>query len=561
MGLFGGLAIFLFGMDQMTDSLKAVAGAGLSRVLTRLTSNRFLAATMGAFVTAVIQSSSVTTVLVVGFISAGLMTLQQSVGVIMGANVGTTITAQIVAFKVTHYALILVAVGFAMLFVSKREGIRQYGGIVMGLGLVFFGMAIMSDATSPLRTYEPFIDLMQQMSNPLFGIAVAGAFTALVQSSSATTGIVIVLASQGFISLPAGIALAFGANVGTCVTALLAAFGKPQAAVQAAGVHLLFNILGVLIWLPFIDFLATAVQAISPSRPGLEGIARLAAETPRQIANAHTIFNVANTFLFIGFTKPIANLMIRFIPERPEVVPEAARPRYLDEAFFEAPSLALDGLRMETLRLGRSVADLISRARPAVFSGSNAELDKIVAREQELLMLHSAITDYARELASLEITSEETRRLTALNAVTSNVQHTGETIAINLVAIGRERLRRHLTFSDLTVQRFEPYTERVREAFDLSLKAIARRDVDLAQRVLEMKPEIQSLGAEIIEHLGQRLVADAPNRAVLYRIESQIVELLQRIFYFSKKIAKEILRESGTTETDPSEVEAMSAVG
>jgi len=244
MQLFGGLALFLFGMEQMSDSLKAVAGEKMKTILSKLTTNRVSGALTGALVTAVIQSSSVTTVLVVGFISAGLMSMSQSIGVIMGANIGTTITAQIVAFKVTKYALLMISVGFTMLFFSQQHKIKQYGGMLMGLGLVFFGMGVMSEAMHPLRSYQPFLDLMVNMSNPLLGILVAAAFTALVQSSSATTGIVIVMASQGFISLPAGIALAFGANIGTCVTALLAAIGKPREALRAAAVHVLFNVLG-----------------------------------------------------------------------------------------------------------------------------------------------------------------------------------------------------------------------------------------------------------------------------------------------------------------------------
>ncbi|MBA1444494.1 MAG: Na/Pi cotransporter family protein [Chromatiales bacterium] len=296
MKLFGGLALFLFGMEQMSEALKAVAGERLKLILAKLTTNRFMGATTGAFVTAIIQSSSVTTVLVVGFITAGLMSMSQSVGVIMGANIGTTITAQIVAFKVTKAALLMVGVGFSMLFISKQDKIKQYGTMLMGLGLVFFGMSVMSDAMQPLRTYQPFLDLMIQMENPLVGILVAAAFTGLIQSSSATTGIVIVMASQGFITLPAGIALAFGANIGTCITAMLASIGKPREAVRAAVVHVLFNIAGVLIWVLFIDHLANWVTALSPVHPELSGVDRLGAETPRQIANAHTIFNIANTF-------------------------------------------------------------------------------------------------------------------------------------------------------------------------------------------------------------------------------------------------------------------------
>ena len=315
--LFGGLALFLFGMEQMANALKAVAGERMKVILAKLTTNRFMGAITGAFVTAVIQSSSVTTVLVVGFISAGLMSMSQSIGVIMGANIGTTITAQIVAFKVTKYAMLMIAIGFSGLFFSKKEQIRHYGGMLMGLGLIFFGMGIMSEAMSPLRTYQPFLDLMVRMENPFIGILIAALFTALVQSSSATTGIVIVMASQGFITLPAGIALAFGANIGTCVTAMLASIGKPREAVRAALVHVFFNVAGVLVWLAFIPNLAEIVLLISPVSADLPEAARLAADTPRQIANAHTIFNIANTLLFIGFVGVFASVVEKLVPDKP----------------------------------------------------------------------------------------------------------------------------------------------------------------------------------------------------------------------------------------------------
>ena len=233
-GLLGGLALFLFGMEQMSSAIKAVAGDQMKNLLAKLTTNRLAGAATGAGVTAVIQSSSVTTVLVVGFITAEVMTLSQAVGVIFGSNVGTTITAQIVAFKVTKYALLMIAIGFAALFISKDEKVQHYGEILMGLGLVFFGMSVMSGAMKPLRSYEPFLNLMKNMGgNPILGILISAIFTALVQSSSATTGIVIVMASENLISLPAGIALIFGSNVGTCVTALLASLGKPIEAIRA----------------------------------------------------------------------------------------------------------------------------------------------------------------------------------------------------------------------------------------------------------------------------------------------------------------------------------------
>ena len=549
MGILGGLAIFLLGMEQMTNALKSVAGSGMSKVLGKLTKNRFSGATTGAFVTAVIQSSSVTTVLVVGFISAGMMSLQQSIGVIMGANIGSTATAQIIAFKVTQYALAFVAVGFATTLFAKRKSWRVYGMMILGLGMIFLGMGFMSEATTALRSYDPFIQLMQNMDRPLIGILVAAAFTALVQSSAATTGIVIVLASQGLITLEAGITLAFGANIGTCVTAALAAIGKPREASQAALVHLLFNVVGVLIWLPFIGFLADGMQAISPAYPQLEGAARLAAETPRQIANAHTAFNLINTLIFLPFTGPLAKLVQWLLPKRPEVLPELARPKYLQEVYLETPGLALAQIRLETQRLGRQVAELSPEVGAAVISGSAEDLDSVVSRSGDNQHLFDAINEYTRQLAGRDLTGAEARRLAALSAIALHVQSVGETNAVNRVAIGRERLDLGVTFSTETIEHGQALAAKVREAFDLAIRSM--EEPELAHRVIEMKQEVQDLVTGIVEHLAGRLAADAPDRVVLYRLESHAVELIQREYYFAKKIAKQVVREVEASIEDP----------
>jgi phosphate:Na+ symporter len=298
--LAGGLALFLYGMHKMTEALKILAGERAKDILAKLTSNRFSAAFAGAAITAVIQSSSITTVLMVGFITAGIMTFQQSIGVILGANVGTTFTAQIIAFKITKGALFLIAIGFFTEVFAKRPKLKHLGVALMGLGMLFFGMELMSQATSPLRTYEPFMDLIQEMTNPFFGVAIGAVFTALVQSSSATTGIVIVMASQGLITLETGIALILGSNIGTCVTAWISSIGKPREAMQAAAAHIVFNVTGVLLFVGIIPHYAELIREISPAAVHLEGIERLAADTPRQIANAHTVFNVFNLVIFLA---------------------------------------------------------------------------------------------------------------------------------------------------------------------------------------------------------------------------------------------------------------------
>lgn len=549
-GLAGGLALFLFGMEQMTAALKQVAGSGMKTLLARLTRNRFTAVLAGALVTAVIQSSSVTTVLVVGFISAGLMTLPQSIGVILGADIGTTVTAQIVAFKVTKYALVLVAVGFAFLFVSKRERVRQYGTALMGLGLIFFGMELMSEATGPLRSYAPFIGLMQQMATPLLGIFVGAVFTAVIQSSSAAMGIVIVLASQGFLTLEGGIALVFGANIGTCATALLAAIGKPREAVRAAVVHIVFKVVGVAIWFGLIAQLAEMVRAISPSAEGLAGAARLAAETPRQIANAHTLFNVANTLIFLPFTGAFAWLMVRLVPDRPEVEGAVVQPRYLDPILLNTPALALDRVRMELRRLGERAYAMVREALPAALDGEVEDLKALERLDDEVDRLHEAVVGYLGRLAQENLDHAQTEQHLDYLEAANNIENIGDLVETNLVRAGLERLGMGITVSAATRERLEALHERVCWTVQLAFQALDADSPAMAAQVIDAKPEIQRLADAAEAHLARRLTAADPDRLSLYRFESELIEYLKRVYYFAKRIAKAVEERSTALPTD-----------
>jgi phosphate:Na+ symporter len=543
MTLFGGLALFLFGMEQMADALKAVAGERMKLILARLTTNRFMGAGTGAFVTAVIQSSSVTTVLVVGFITAGLMSMSQSVGVIMGANIGTTITAQIVAFKVTKAALLMVAVGFSMLFFSRMEKIRQYGGMLMGLGLVFFGMSVMSDAMSPLRSYQPFLDLMTSMDNPLIGILVAAIFTGLIQSSSATTGIVIVMAGQGFISLQAGIALAFGANIGTCVTALLASIGKPREAVRAATVHVLFNVFGVLLWVGFIPQLAEFVTWLSPAHPELAGTDRLASEAPRQIANAHTIFNVANTIIFIGFTTQFARLVERLIPDKPIEEMIIARPKYLDEVLLDTPSLALDRARLEIGHMGERVREMLEGILFAIINADRSLLKQIAKIDDEVDILHGHIVTYLGLVSQKSLTVQQTGVLIKLMDAANDLENIGDVIETDLVYLGNQGIDQHVEISAETQAILRKLHDVVTTTADLAIDAVMENDQQAAQEVIAMKGDINRLMDSAAMHESRRLVAAEPNRLAAYTLEIDIIEKLKRIYYFSKRMAKSVMPE------------------
>ncbi len=544
MQLFGGLALFLFGMDQMADALKAVAGERMKAVLAKLTTNRYMGAVTGAFVTAIIQSSSVTTVLVVGFITAGLMSMSQSIGVIMGANIGTTITAQIVAFKVTKAALLMVAVGFGMSFISKNDKVRHYGNMLMGLGLIFFGMSIMSDAMKPLRTFQPFLDLMVSMENPLIGILTAAAFTALIQSSSATTGIVIVMASQGFITLPAGIALAFGANIGTCVTALLASIGKTREAFRAAVVHILFNVAGVLVWVAFIHQLAVFVTSFSPTHPEQAGVARLGAETPRQIANAHTIFNIANTLIFIWFTPQIARLVEWLVPDRPlEEEGMIIRAKYLDDELLATPSLALDRVRMEVEHMGQQVNEMLEKIMPAIIGGDRTSLTEIRKMDERVDTLQAQIVGYLGKISRLELTAEQNQEFLRLMEAVNNLESIGDIVETNLVDLGLSRIDQNVSISQPTQKVLNGFHRVVVGAVNTAVGAVAGNDAAAALSVTHMKDEITRIANSTAVHQARRLVADEPNRIEAYTIEVDIAEKLQRIYYFAKRMAKTV--ESG----------------
>lgn len=536
-GLFGGLALFLFGLDVMTQALKSATGDYMSGILKKLTRNRFVGVGMGALVTAIIQSSSVTTVILVGFISAGLMTMSQSIAVIIGANIGTTITAQILAFKVTKLALPLIAVGFAVAFTTSRNNWRQYGSIVLGLGLVFYGMAIMSTALNPLRSYEPFVNFMVSMEHPLLGAAVGALFTAVVQSSSATAGILIVMASQGLIGLESAIAIALGANVGTCVTAGIAAIKKPREAVRAALVHAIFNIAGVAIWLFFIPQLAELSMLVSPSREGLAG-----ADTPRQIANAHTIFNVVNALLFIGFTTQIARLVEWIIPDKVVEPDEAMQPKYLDDSLISTPGIALDVVRQELGRLGSRVSEMVRAVMPVAITGSRNDLQKVAAMDKVVDALHFAIIEYLGKISLVHLSKKQSKELMGLVETANDLEHIGDRIATSMVTSARKRLDEEVSVSAETASVLIDFHGVVAETLEDAVESLVSEDSNLAKDVRSRKKDFTELTRDIAQHELGRLTADAPNRLNTYTREMEVVEILKGVFAISRRIARHQLK-------------------
>jgi phosphate:Na+ symporter len=541
-GLLGGLALFLFGMDKMSDALKNVAGEKMKDILAMLSSNRVMGLITGAIVTAVIQSSSVTTVMLVGFVTAGLMSLSQTIGVILGADIGTTITAQIVAFKVTKYALLLVAVGFGMLFISKKEKIQQYGYMIMGLGMLFFGMGVMKDAMEPLRTYQPFIDLMANMSNPILGILISAIFTALVQSSSATMGVVIVLAMQGLITLNAGIALALGANIGTCVTAGIASLGKPREAARVATTHVLFKVVGVLIILPFIDPFAEFIIYISPAvAEGLTGKAAEASVLPRQVANAHTVFNIGIGVLFLPFVSQFARLVYRIVPDRPIQETKEIRPKYLNELLFHTPSLALDAAQHELKRMGKRVDLMNTTMMPAVLTGDRESLLKVQDMDEEVDVLYKHIVNFLAKVSQLKLNEYQTDKMVKLMEAVNDLENIGDLIEVNMVDLGQRRIEKGFKISALTQQVINTLHVVVSDALKAAVRAVVEEDQAYAKRVISMKTDMNRLVEQARLHQAERLVSEDSGKFEAYSVEVDIIEKLKRIYYHSKRMAKAVV--------------------
>jgi phosphate:Na+ symporter len=522
--LIGGLALFLLGLERLTEALRLVAGDRMRGALRRLTGNRFSGLATGIGVTAVIQSSSVTTVLVVGLIAGGVMTLQQSLGVIIGANIGTTVTAQIIAFDVGRYALILVAAGFGIRFSSRRSDRRAWGNLIVGLGLVFFGMSLMGEAMEPLRDESEFVEAMAKMEIPLLGALAGAGFTALVQASAATTGIVIVLAAQGIISLEAGLALVIGANIGTSVTALLASIGKPREAVRAAVAHTLFNVAGAVLWIALIGRLADLVTVIG-------------GPPARQIANAHTIFNIANAILCIGLTTQIAWMIERLVPDA-EDEERRIGVKYLDDSLLKTPTLALDRARLELLRMANRTKMMLEEALPAVIEGDRHALAAVEEMDDEIDVLHGEISAYLGRISEQRLSARSTDEMLGLMDAANDLESIGDIIETNLVGLGLGRIDQGIRVGGETALMLREFHTEVVEAVDLARMAVTQKNVEAARRVAAKKSVVNSLEQAALAHEAERLTADEPLRIPTYRFEVDILSNLKRIYYHAKRIAR-----------------------
>ena len=546
--LFGGLALFLFGMEQMSEGMKKTAGDKMRSILSALTNNRLIGMTVGAFVTMVIQSSSATTVMLVSFVQAQLMTFVQSLGVILGADIGTTITAQLIAFKLTDYALLMIAVGFAIRMFSRKENSKHIGEVILGFGILFFGMKLMSDAMKPLRTYQPFIDMLRGLENPFLGLFVGAVFTALIQSSSAFTGIVIVLAQQGLLTLDAGIPLIFGANIGTCITAGLASIGTSREARRVAIAHVMFKIAGVLLFIFWVPTFAEIIRSISPTSSSV-GMDKLASETPRQIANAHTIFNVSLAFIFLPFTTFFANIIMKIYPEKKEDKGVQPIIWHLDDDVISIPALAIDLARSEILRM----AKIIGRMLEAViepFTTNEPLQDKIYPqlslvegiemREEKLDYLDERIVRYLRKIGQHELSDHQIQDVYAMMSIVNYIENIGDTIDKNMIPLIAKKSGLHLDFSPEGKEELIIYHAKICKQVNRFKKAFSNMDKEKAEKIIKKEGKYSALETKYrINHL-ERLHQEQEESIETHDVYMELIDLLKQINVYAGEIAKTI---------------------
>ena len=445
LALLGGLALFLYGMQMMSSGLEAAAGNRMKRILEKLTSNRILGVLVGAGITAVIQSSSATTVMVVGFVNSGMMTLRQAVWIIMGANIGTTITGQLIALDVGEIAPLMAFIGVALVVFIKKPTVRYWGQIVAGLGILFLGMNMMSDSMLPLRESEAFIGLMTQFSNPLLGILAGTVFTALIQSSSASVGILQTLAKSGLIGLDSAVYVLFGQNIGTCITAVLASIGTSRNAKRTTIIHLLFNIIGT-----------TLFTVVCMCTPLTSWVAGWTPDNPSaQIANMHTLFNVVTTLLLLPFGSYLASLATKILPEKTSEAEEAGVHRLLyikpvDQLSAEhhvgTSAIVLNGVQHELARMAGMVRQNVDESFQAVLDSTPARLEKVEETEEYIDYLNKEISSYISHIIVFETNERDSEQISRFFKISSNLERIGDH-AVNICEYTKMLEEKHIAFS------------------------------------------------------------------------------------------------------------------
>ncbi len=533
---FGGLGIFLFGIKYMGDGLQKSAGDKLRDILDRFTTNPFMGVLAGILVTILIQSSSGTTALTVGLVSAGFMSLRQAIGVIMGANVGTTVTAFIIGIKIDEYALPIIALGAVLLFFFKNQKIQYFGQIVFGFGALFYGLKTMGDGLKPLREVQAFIDLTVSMSdNPILGVVVGTVFTVLVQSSSATIGILQELYGQGAINLDAALPVLFGDNIGTTITAVLAAIGASVAARRAALSHVIFNLVGttivLLLLIPFEQFVLFLQSSLNLN-PHMT------------IAFAHGSFNIANVIIQFPFIGLLALIATKIIPGDDAIVEYKAK--HLDPIFIEqSPSLALGQAKEEVLRMGEFSVVGLESTHNYLKTGTSKYSEQAYSLEDAINNLDRKITDYLVKLSSASLSDSESEEHSTLMDTVRDIERIGDHFE-NIVELVDYQIRNKVELTDKAEKDLEEMFTLTQSTVKEAIEALRTNNKDLANDVRLKEDQIDKMERSLRKkHILRMNEGLCTGQAGIVFVD--IISNLERIGDHAVNIAEAVLGEEHET--------------
>ena len=529
-GLMGGLGLFLYGMNLMGDGLQKSAGAKLKKIIELLTSNVIMGVLVGMLVTMVIQSSSATTVMVVGFVNAGIMSLTQAIGVIMGANIGTTVTAQLVSLDVDFLAPISLGIGIVIYMFAKKSKTRHIAEILLGFGILFTGMEFMKDAVSPLKEYEGFTNMLLSFgSNPILGVLMGFAITAIVQSSSASMGMLIALASEGLIPITAALPILYGENIGTCVTSLISSIGATKNARRAAVMHLTFNLIGSLIFMFILSGpIVKLVTYIDPDN------------TARQIANAHTLFNVINVLILLPFNKLIVKLAIKLVPETEgEEEDDNKIIKYIDDRMIETPSIALTNTLKETIRMGEKAKECFNYSMEGILENSQKKVEKAFKKERHVNELQKSILSYLLKLSKSSLNDNAIETVDALFSVVNDIERIGDH-SENIAELAKIAIDSKLKFSQNATKELTEMYEKVLSTYSYAIDAMEKSDVELAYKIIRMEERVDMMEKSYRANHMQRLNNSTCNfeTGIIYL---DIITNLERISDHSLNIAQQVI--------------------
>ncbi|MGL6105317.1 Na/Pi cotransporter family protein [Romboutsia sp.] len=524
--LVGGLGLFLYGMSLMGEGLQKSAGDKLKRIIELLTSNIIMGVLVGTVVTAIIQSSSATTVMVVGFVNAGIMGLSQAIGVIMGANIGTTVTAQLVSFKLEGLAPISLGIGIILYLFSSKSKTKNISEILLGFGILFTGMDFMKEAVEPLAEFKGFTDaLIIFGQKPLLGLLAGFVITAVVQSSSASMGMLIALAAQGIIPLPAALPILYGQNIGTCVTSLISSIGANRNAKRAAVMHLLFNVMGTMIFLLFLNKpVVSIVTKIDPN------------DVARQLANTHTLFNIASVLLILPFSKLIVKMAMKIIPEDDS---ESDNNTYLDERILETPSIALGNTLKETLEMTNVTKECLYNSMDGFLNKSKKSVENAFKIEKEVNEYQRKLLNYLLKLSKTSLPGHFIEDVDNLFNTINDLERIGDH-SENIAELATIVIDKDINISPTAEKEINDMYSKVKENYELITTLITSKDKELANKVIKIEIEVDKMEKSLRAHHIYRLNNNecSIDSGILYL---ELISNLERVSDHCCNIAQRIL--------------------